>query len=308
MTCEDVGPFLPVLSDASLPDQDRRGVEAHLSVCPKCRAARDRQERLAQLIAPAGRVPDPGEDFWKTQREALLRRASAEPRGLQALPSAGRGRTRLWIAAAAAVLLAAGAALWATGLLRIPAAPSASPEARNGSSAPHDVAQPPRAPEVPKNLVTQAAPAPSPQPPTPTPVRSPEAPRPQPVARSSEDVLRMTDEMVDIGLAETPADRVRALYHAAEARLGELREAMGRDPELAAELASAYVMLLSDGVRSVLGDGAESPAALAAAKDLAALRARSHETVLAALGTSATGKLKETLDEALATSRALARP
>lgn len=308
MICEEVGPFLPVLSDPALADADRQAVHAHLAACPKCRAARDRQERLIALVAQAGRVPDPGEAFWKAQREALLKQAARDAAGFQALPSAGRKPGRLWVAAAAAALVAAGAVLWATVVLRPPTRPSGIPEARSGSSASPEVVPPSRVPEPAKAVAKETPPPPAPPVPPPAPVRAPEERRPQPVARSTEYVLRMTDEAVDIGLAETPTDRVRALYHAAESRLGELREAMGKDPDLAAELAGAYVMLLSEGVKSVLGDGAESPAALAAARDLAALRARSHETVLASLDKAATGKLKETLDEALATSRALAAP
>jgi hypothetical protein len=123
-----------------------------------------------------------------------------------------------------------------------------------------------------------------------------------------EHLARLTEESVDIGLAETPRERVVALYLAAESRLRELREAIGSDQALATELASAYVLLLSEGVKSVLQDQTESPAELALARQAAADRARGHENALAALGGAATGKLKETLDEALATSRELSKP
>jgi hypothetical protein len=118
----------------------------------------------------------------------------------------------------------------------------------------------------------------------------------------------MTEESVDIGLAETPKDRVLALYRAAEARLGELGQAIRRDPPLASELADAYLLLLGEGVQSVLHDGTESQQELALARSAAAERARGHERALVELGGASTGKLKETLEEALAMSRTIGKP
>ena len=118
----------------------------------------------------------------------------------------------------------------------------------------------------------------------------------------------MTEEAVDIGLSETPRERVVALFGAAEARLGELGQVMRQDPGLASELAGAYLLLLGEGVRGVLQDGSESPQELALARRAAREHARGHESALVELGAIAQGKLKGTLEEALAMSRELARP
>jgi hypothetical protein len=118
----------------------------------------------------------------------------------------------------------------------------------------------------------------------------------------------MTEEAVDIGLAETPRERVVALFGAAEARLGELGQALRQDPGLATELAGAYLLLLGEGVRSVLADRTESSQELALARMAAREHARGHESTLLELGAHAQGKLKGTLEEALAVSRELARP
>jgi hypothetical protein len=118
----------------------------------------------------------------------------------------------------------------------------------------------------------------------------------------------MTEESVDVGLSETPKERVLALYKAAEARLGELGQAMRQDPPLASELADAYLLLLGEGVQSVLHDGTESPQELALARTAAAERARGQEQLLVQLGGASSGKLKETLEEALAMSRTFGKP
>jgi hypothetical protein len=118
----------------------------------------------------------------------------------------------------------------------------------------------------------------------------------------------MTEEAVDIGLAETPRDRVVALFGAAESRLGELGQVMHQDPGLASELAGAYLLLLGEGVKSVLRDGTESSQELALARRAARERARGHESTLLELVAVAQGKLKETIEDALAMSRELARP
>jgi hypothetical protein len=116
----------------------------------------------------------------------------------------------------------------------------------------------------------------------------------------------MTEEAVEIGLAETPRDRVLALFGAAGERLAELRESLGKDEDLSVELAQSYLLLLREGVWGVLRDQAESGASLAEAREVAAGRARSHENELVLLGQSAQGRLKETLGEALFASRELA--
>jgi hypothetical protein len=116
----------------------------------------------------------------------------------------------------------------------------------------------------------------------------------------------MTEEAVEIGLAETPRDRVLALFGAAGERLAELRESLGKNEDLAVELAQSYLLLLREGVWGVLRDQAESGDSLADAREVAAGRARSQENELVSLGQSAQGRLKEALGEALSASRELA--
>jgi hypothetical protein len=116
----------------------------------------------------------------------------------------------------------------------------------------------------------------------------------------------MTEEAVEIGLAETPRDRVLALFGAAGERLAELRDSLGKNEDLSVELAESYLLLLQEGVGGVLRDQAESVSSLAEAREVAAGRAKSHENELLALGQSAQGRLKEALGEALSASRELA--
>ncbi len=118
----------------------------------------------------------------------------------------------------------------------------------------------------------------------------------------------MTNESVDLGLAETPHDRVIALFGAAEARLKEVGQVMREDPGLASELAAAYLLLLGEGVRAVLKDESEPAQELALARLAAAERAKNQESALVQLGSAAQGPLKGTLAEALAMSRELAKP
>ena len=120
-------------------------------------------------------------------------------------------------------------------------------------------------------------------------------------------MVRMTREAVDVALAETPAERVTALCAAAEAQLEELRRMLAKDPELAAELAAAYRVLVSDGVSSVLHDPSEPAEELAAAREIASRRARDHEATILALGGETSGPLKESLSLALEASRELSR-
>jgi hypothetical protein len=118
----------------------------------------------------------------------------------------------------------------------------------------------------------------------------------------------MTEEAVEIGLAETPSDRVLALFGAAGERLTELREILGKDEGLALELTQSYVLLLKEGVSAVLKDAGESGTSIAKAREVARTRARGHEGELLALGDAAHGRLREALGEALSASRELAGP
>jgi hypothetical protein len=117
---------------------------------------------------------------------------------------------------------------------------------------------------------------------------------------------RMTDESLAIGLADTPTDRVGTFFRAADARLAELKVAIHKDEAMAEELASAYTMLLREGVASVLDDRDENAEEMTQARRIAKARAKRNESTLALLGTSAQGRLKDSLREALQASREIA--
>ncbi|HEV3028924.1 MAG TPA: hypothetical protein VG457_15200 [Planctomycetota bacterium] len=303
MTCDERAPLLSSLGEGSLGKAQEQELEVHLGSCERCRGLLARLRRMEELLGAGLGVPDPGSGYFRAQRERLLA-AGAQP----AIPRTQPRRARyVWAAAAAILILAAGAAYW----LGIPAAPG-GPGSAGLRPSPAPGASP--APVVPP--VKPPAPAPpSPGPQVPGPVReSPPAPvlaretPPAPPSAAPARLAAMTEESVDIGLAETPKDRVLALYRAAEARLGELGQAIRRDPPLASELADAYLLLLGEGVQSVLHDGTESQQELALARSAAAERARGHERALVELGGASTGKLKETLEEALAMSRTIGKP
>ena len=281
VNCAQAREFLPTPPDGD----EREPFLAHLRGCPGCRAAADASQRTAELLRPAGTVPDPGSMFWETQRSKILSswRSESAPRRSRFVPL-------FWAAAAAAVLLSL-----AYGISR--SRTESSPLAH----------QDPEFRPAPEAMV-QHGPAALPPSENPTEPRSKPSPTPSVpvdpgVARRLE---QMTEEAVEIGLAETPRDRVLALFGAAGERLAELRESVGKDEDLSVELAQSYLLLLREGVWGVLRDQAESGDSLADAREVAAGRARSHENELVALGQSAQGRLKEALGEALSASRELA--
>src|SRR5579872_7467450 len=275
MNCDERAPLLPSLGDGSLGSAQERELRTHLESCERCRGQLGRLRRMEELLGLGLRVPDPGEKFFRSQRERILA-AGAAP----AIPLLKPRKIRyVWAAAAAVLILAAGAATW----WGVPAAPS-----EPGSAELRPVPAPvqPRVPPIVTPPVVRPAPpvappkAPDPVPvPVPPPVVARETP-PAPPSAVPGRLAAMTEESVDVGLSETPKERVLALYKAAEARLGELGQAIRQDPPRASELADAYLLLLGEGVKSVLHDRAESAQDLALARSAAAERARGHERAL----------------------------
>ncbi|HLY74264.1 MAG TPA: zf-HC2 domain-containing protein [Planctomycetota bacterium] len=325
MTCEERAALIPSLGDGSLGSSQERELEAHVESCERCQGLQQRLRKVEELLEAGLRVPDPGEIFFRAQRNRIL---TAGPTAAGTLKQPRKVRF-VWAAAAAILILAAGAAYWLgvpassgpVGTARRPSLPPPVPQAPDplkgpgtapltGRSPEPSPAPPVMPPPGPRESGPRSAPPSLPEPvrqPVPPPLVAREASPPLPSATPGR-VAAMTEESVDIGLAETPKDRVLALYRAAEARLGELGQAIRRDPPLASELADAYLLLLGEGVKSVLHDRAESAQDLALARSAAAERARGHERALVELGGTATGKLKETLEEALAMSRDLGKP
>jgi hypothetical protein len=292
--CDEIRKLLEAFGDASLPEPGRIDVSRHLKSCAACRGTVERRRRLGSLLRAAFPVPDPGDAHFERERARILGAAGAAAR-----------RSRL-------TFLVAGA-LAAAAVVMVVAGPAILKAARRGETVPHEpVARSeasPRIPEPapPRSLAQDQAPSPS-SVPSPRPeVASdrPAAAKAGPPAGTAERMGRMTKEAVEVALAETPSERVAALCAAAEAQLRELPEAMVKDPALAAELAGAYSVLVGEGVAGVLQDKEEPEAELAAARALAARRARDHETALAALTSGTRGSLKESLVEALAASRSV---
>lgn len=330
MNCKDLEPLLASLGEGSLSPAEERRARAHLEGCGTCRAALARRGKLEQLLGTGLAVPDPGEAYFKAQRLRILQSAaspsSAADSGAPAAPARIRRPSHgryAWAAAAAILILAVGAATY----FGVPGLGARTPATASGPAV-----RPPGAPALPRPEIPPVEGIPEAQrpiltaqkPPPPLTRPAPEAgpavagqsavpkvaPERTPTFGSgtSARLAAMTEEAVDIGLAETPRERVVALFGAAEARLGELGQVIRQDPNLASELAGAYLLLLGEGVKGVLTDASESPQEIALARLAARERARGHESTLLELGAVAQGKLRRTLDEALAMSRDLSRP
>jgi anti-sigma factor RsiW len=90
---------LALLLAGEIDPEDRREVEAHLRSCPACRReAGAIGSTLRALEGAGGEVPDPGPAYWAAFNARLLAR----------IGRAARLRRRAFLAAAAAVFLAAG--------------------------------------------------------------------------------------------------------------------------------------------------------------------------------------------------------
>jgi hypothetical protein len=117
----------------------------------------------------------------------------------------------------------------------------------------------------------------------------------------------MTDELLAAGLAETAGDRIRSFLHAADARLEELGRLAGKNEDLEEELATAYTLLLREGVAVVLDDREEPAEEISTARKIARDRAQQHISTLKDLNSAATGKAKAAVGQALEASLELAR-
>jgi len=186
VNCQETRKLLPELREDVVPDVQRGPLETHLAGCADCRAASDEAKNLDVLLRKAVRVPEPPAAFWR----------KLESRALQT--SGRRGWILLGtIGAAAALLLGLGV----FALTRPDPAPAPAPR--------EDVAKEPPAPVV------------KPEPPRPP--APPPAPAPLPPPARSLAILpgdpgyleRLTDENIEVGLADTASDRVLGLIRAA---------------------------------------------------------------------------------------------
>jgi hypothetical protein len=100
--------------DGALAPRGRGRLEAHLRICPGCRAYRDGLARLQAEVRPEAERP---EAYWAGFEKRLEARLDREEAGRRAVASPFAARRRAAWAAAGLVLAAAAAAAW-FGLLR----------------------------------------------------------------------------------------------------------------------------------------------------------------------------------------------
>ena len=97
--------FLPELALGVLADDDAPGIREHLAGCLSCQAEYEIMAEAARILPYAVEDIEPAPEL----REGLMQRITTEPRPLRAGPAAPAWQRFAQIAAAAAVLLAAGA-------------------------------------------------------------------------------------------------------------------------------------------------------------------------------------------------------
>ncbi len=102
-SCRRVRPALVDLAVGTLSRSDVPRVEAHVATCATCRADLDAMREISEAFA-AEAAPAVPEDFWRRQRQAIMRRVRTAPPPARVVP-ARMGRWQL-AGAAATVLLA----------------------------------------------------------------------------------------------------------------------------------------------------------------------------------------------------------
>lgn len=307
MNCEETRARFPEIQERALAEADRRRAEAHLSGCAPCREALAAAANLDAFLRAALPVPERAPDSWAREEARILRARIGAPRWIKGIA---------W-GAAAALLLAIGLYVLSGG------STPATPPVR-------EIATAPAAPikvERPRPPVFPAEPAPPIPPPASVPDPrmytfpretlqadpAPASARPQEVAGPGllpgdpDHLDRLTDETVEVGLADSSSGRVMGLIKAADGRLSELRAAIGaRKETIAEDLAAAYTMICRQGISAVLADRTEDPRDLATARAAARTYAGWKVEVLAKLEPGAQGSLKAALREALNATRELA--
>jgi hypothetical protein len=297
VNCEQVRGLIHDFWDGSLGPEEHERVQRHLESCAACSESRDRIGRLEALLKDAVRVPEAPDRSWADQQGRIL---AALDRSAPQEREVSR-RAIFKIALVAAIVLVAG-----IGFLLWKAAPPRSASV-NVAEKPFPVIPEPRIPEAvppPQETPPPVSPAPLPPPPQALPSRSVAAIFPG----SPEHLKQMADDSVDVGLAETATERVVIFLSAADSRLVELRLVMGKDDQLATELVQAFTLLLREGIARVLRDREESPEDLGVARRIALQRARKQEDSITQLSSTASGRLKITLLEAIEATRELAKP
>ena len=101
-TCRRLRPALVDLAEGTIAPGLKRRVESHVASCDTCRDDLEAMRGLSiELRDPT--LPEPAEDFWRRQRQAIMRRVRTVPE-----PATVRMPSRRWqlVGAFATVLLA----------------------------------------------------------------------------------------------------------------------------------------------------------------------------------------------------------
>jgi len=324
VNCQETRALLPEYQEAALAEARRREADAHLATCVSCKAALAEARKLDRFLRGAVRVPERSPEDWARQEGRILQAS--------ALPSNGSGpgnRTlppSFWmIGIAAAGLLAVG--VYALSQRSESAVPPRT-EVVHQPPMPVPRAKPETAPrrwpairdDRPER--TESSPSREPDPrmftfpkenSTSDPLPAAPTFTPQVTAVSTllpgdpEHLDRLTDENIEVGLADSPSERVVGLLKAADSRLSELRAAVGAKKDSTAEnIIASYTMICRQGIAPILADREESPREIATARVVAKTYAGWNVDGLARLETAAQGTLKSAIHEALLATRELA--
>jgi hypothetical protein len=286
VNCQETRAAVPEYVEGALAEPRRSELESHLPGCEACRAALRDARNLDRFLRGALPVPGLPEAHWmKLESRAL--EAAARPAAVA--PPGRRGIPRLaWILGIAAALLVVVVGI----VLTRPDRPLERESAK------------------------ESTPPPPPEPAPPAPATAPErapTPLPAPVATvlpgHADYVDRLTDEIIQVGLAETASDRVLGLIKAGDGRMSELRSAMAtKDAAMAEDLAAAFTMIYRDGITAVLADREAEAEDLETARRVARKYAGLKAEALAKLASEAQGNLKVAIQDALLATREIAGP
>ena len=326
MNCQETRTLLPEYQEGALTEARRRAAESHLSGCASCRTALAEARNLDAFLRGAVRVPEPPADFWARQETRALTEAS------RSRPSGRATPPFLWfvgMGVAAAILIAIGvyvifgsSSAPANNDLTQGSPASPAPKAVKAAPPPREVA-PERRPENPPPRDPDprlfSFREPSSQNPSPAAEPQPERLRPAVTLPAPEGVAttllpgdpdhldRLTNENIEVGLADSSSDRVLGLIKAADARLNELKAALNAKKEsIAVDLAQAYAMIFRDGIGFVLQDRDEDLQDLAIARAAAKTYAGWNVKTLSGLESGTEGNVRSAIHDALLAAREIA--
>jgi putative zinc finger protein len=332
VNCQETRALLPEYQEAALAEAKRREADAHLANCVSCKAALAEAKNLDRFLRGAVRVPERPLEDWTKQEGKILLAAAHSSNGSR--PGSRRIPPYLWMVEIG--LGIAAALLLAVGIYVLSSHPDSSAPPQTDVVHPSPATDPRAKPEAPSRPAKKFSfdrpersvpprepdPGTTPFPPsfarrpdpdsTPAPTETPTF-TPQVTAVSSllpgdpDHLDRLTEENIEVGLADSPSERVMGLIKAADSRLSELRAAVGAKKDSTAEnIVASYTMICRQGIAAILADREESPQDIATARVVAKTYAGWNVDGLAKLETAAQGSLKSALHEALLATRELA--